>query len=697
MFVERGISLDTQYFNKKKFIFIIGCLIGALIFICIYGIKVLDFTYDGWLMIGGDLSQHYIGWRLFRTSGWNFPIGLMDCATYPFKVSTMYMDTIPIFAIMFKIISPILPETFQYFGLWGIISFMLQGGMAALIINKVSKNLSLSILSSFLFILQPIVISRMFAHTALAGQWIILLSIYMYIELDECYSIKNKVLIWVLLSWLSVMIHMYFVPMIMILNLCFWIKEYLKNRKLMLPICSILISIITVLITLFILGAFYGNVNMESDGLGLYSANINALFNPIGFSYFLKDLPLATSGQYEGLAYLGLGVIILFIIVVFFKLDKIQSYNFKELKLYPFKHINKFTLLVASIILFVLALSPKIGFNSKILLDIKYPEILEKLLSAFRSSGRFMWPVCYLIIVYVIKELAIRSKKVQLNIIIILCCILQIGDLSNLLIQKRENFNIDLKYESRLQSEGWKELVQKGYKHIVFMNEISYISPNNKLIYDFSEYATENNLTLNDGYLARKDNDGIEKIRQEYWTKLKEDHIDEDVIYVFKDINLEGISFMSAIPDNTSISYYNIDGVIIAIKGKLESEKEYIPQFIENGVTILPTNNNYISNGYDTNYGRVLNTSGISFGPYINLSRGIYKIEIFGENLEKTDYDICYNQGQDKLDLQEEVMDNNKVIFSFELETDIQKFECRIFNRSNEDIEIKKITIINIE
>lgn len=697
IFVERGISLEKQYFYKKKFVFISGCLIGALIFICIYGIKVLDFTYDGWLMTGGDLSQHYMGWRIFRKSGWNFPIGLMDGATYPFKVSTIYMDTIPIFAITFKIISPILPETFQYFGLWGIMSFMLQGGIAALIIEKVSKNVSLCILSSLFFIVQPIVISRMFAHTALAGQWIILLAIYMYIELDEQYSIKNKMLIWALLSWLSTMIHMYFVPMIMILNFCFWIKEYLKNRKLIFSISSIFISIITILITLFILGAFYGSVSIGSDGLGFYSANINALFNPIGFSYFLKDLPLATSGQYEGLAYLGFGVLTLLIIVIFLELDEIESYNFKEFKSYPLSHTNKFTLLIATIMLIVLALSPKIGLNSKILLDVKYPKIVEKLLSVFRSSGRFMWPVCYLIIIYTIKELSIRSKRVQLSIIIIICSILQIGDLSNILIQKKEEFNVNVKYESRLQAEGWGELVQKGYKHIVFMSEINDISPDNKLIYDFSKYATENNLTLNDGYLARKDNDGIEKIRKEYWNKLKEDFIDENVIYVFKDINLEEISFMSGIPDNISINYYNMDGVIIGIKGKLESEKEYKPQFIEKGVTILPIDNKYISNGYDTNDGRVLNASGISFGPYINLSRGIYKIEISGENLEKTDYDICFNQGQDKLNLQEEFRDNNKIIFHFELETNIQKFECRIFNRSDEDIEIKKITILNIE
>lgn len=42
---------------NKKSVFLLGCFVGALIFISIYGAKVLNFTYDDWLMLEGDLLK----------------------------------------------------------------------------------------------------------------------------------------------------------------------------------------------------------------------------------------------------------------------------------------------------------------------------------------------------------------------------------------------------------------------------------------------------------------------------------------------------------------------------------------------------------------------------------------------------------------------------------------------------------------
>ena len=48
--------------TKKNFsvnYFVIGAVIGAVLFVCIYGFRVLDFTYDEWLLTGNekDTSQ----------------------------------------------------------------------------------------------------------------------------------------------------------------------------------------------------------------------------------------------------------------------------------------------------------------------------------------------------------------------------------------------------------------------------------------------------------------------------------------------------------------------------------------------------------------------------------------------------------------------------------------------------------------
>ena len=102
--------------HKIALLTILSGLIGAIVFILIYGVKVLDVTRTEWLYRGGDLQQHYYGWEFFRKSEWTFPIGNFNTLSYPNYASIIFTDSIPLFAVIFKIFSGILPQTFQYFG-----------------------------------------------------------------------------------------------------------------------------------------------------------------------------------------------------------------------------------------------------------------------------------------------------------------------------------------------------------------------------------------------------------------------------------------------------------------------------------------------------------------------------------------------------------------------------------------------------
>ena len=52
--------------DSLKWYFLIGALIGAVLFVAIYGFGVLNVTNDAWLLTGKDLQQHYIGWKYYR-------------------------------------------------------------------------------------------------------------------------------------------------------------------------------------------------------------------------------------------------------------------------------------------------------------------------------------------------------------------------------------------------------------------------------------------------------------------------------------------------------------------------------------------------------------------------------------------------------------------------------------------------------
>ena len=74
----------------------ISGLFGAIAFVYIYGVQVLDGTYVDWIRNAtGDFTQSYYGWRFYRASAWHFPPGLMDSVAYPSLTSIIYMIPSP--------------------------------------------------------------------------------------------------------------------------------------------------------------------------------------------------------------------------------------------------------------------------------------------------------------------------------------------------------------------------------------------------------------------------------------------------------------------------------------------------------------------------------------------------------------------------------------------------------------------------
>lgn len=118
-----------------------GALLGALIFLLLYGVRVLDPTSVDWILNNPspDPAQHYLGWELFRRSPVHLPyIGANYNAVYPFRTSVLFTDSLPLAALLFKLLGGILPTRFQYFGWWGLFCYMMQGGLAQAVIARIA-------------------------------------------------------------------------------------------------------------------------------------------------------------------------------------------------------------------------------------------------------------------------------------------------------------------------------------------------------------------------------------------------------------------------------------------------------------------------------------------------------------------------------------------------------------------------------
>lgn len=509
---------------KRININIVAALLGGIAFVLIYGVKILNPLYTDWLLTGGDPSQHYLGWEFFRRSDWYFPLGLTDQLAYPLKTSVIYTDSIPIFAVFFKLFRSILPQQFQYFGIWGLLCFVLQGYYAAKILGERSSSKTVILAGSIFFIVSPIMVFRMYYHTALAAHWLILLAIYFYFKHEKEYrDIFKPVMQWGILGILIGSIHLYFVPMCGAILLGYILCSIWKERKIRIRFFYPGISFsVGLFLTVYLLGGFSSGADTGTNNLGLFSFNLNAFLNPMSYSTLLKntslwDWPFYTQGQYEGFSYLGMGIILLCACGIVLMIKNICRR--KKPSVYQIMTV------LMSVGLIVMAASPIITWNDKLLLQLPYSSTIYKYWGIFGSCGRMAWPVVYFLMIFGITSIGnMKWKRKEIsNVIIILACLVQVIDLSGQLYKRHENYSKKVVYQSPLAGTVWDDIISTGeYKHVVWVTH----NVDHDDVIQVAVYAMKNDMTMGNFYFAR----GIDK-RDIIEEQLQ--NASEDCVYVF--------------------------------------------------------------------------------------------------------------------------------------------------------------------
>lgn len=533
----------------------IASLLGGLTFILIYGFYILNPFYTDWLMNGGDLTQHYLGWEFFRKSDWFFPIGLTDQLAYPVKSSVIFTDSIPLFAIVFKVLLAGTEKRFQYFGLFGLCCFMLQGYWAARILQRWLKDKWQVLLGSLFFILSPIVIFRMYYHTALAAHWLILVSIYLcVVHADNYKNLLKTSVQWGIVGVLIGSIHLYFVPMCAMLLGGYVLYSFVEEKKIkiryVLPGMSFLIGLFG---TVWLLGGFSSGIDSgSSDSLGYYSFNLNGFWNPIGYSKVMKWLDVYREGQYEGFAYLGLGVIILLFV-------SIISIAVTWKKWISLVKKNWLKVVIASGVvlgLVILAASPKITFNGHLLLELPDIDIIMKYWSIFGSSGRIIWPVYYLLVLFVVIGTLQLIKRIGHNrvlayVLLVICFGIQVFDMSGKLQEKHEEYASVKESTLVFGSDFWEKIDTSGYEHILWVSH----NMDKREILCFADWALERNLTMSNFYFARPINKGP-------YVEREMEALNEQTLYIFLP---EDDTFAYEIYQNyvDELYLYETDGYIV--------------------------------------------------------------------------------------------------------------------------------------
>lgn len=513
---------------SAKLLFVICAVIGAVCFIGIYGLYVLDFTNVGWLFDNDhDLRQHYIAWCRFRSDPWSFPIGLISSLSYPNSMSVIYTDSIPIFAVLFKLIGPLLPQTFQYFGLFGIISFMLTGGFAAVLLRRFVSSDIQCMIGSVFYIISPTIVHRMYYHTALAAQWIVIACLVLWVYDDLCASNTRRIIYWGIIGFVCVGIHSYFLPMAGMILAATAFIQIVRKKEIALAVAEFVSFCAAGILNLYILGAFYGGTSPTGFGLGTFNSNLNTFINPWEMGKLLPQLPLSNYFQYEGMAYLGAGILFLFVIVaagmVFRMVRKIPEEAFHSDRIY-----GRVTMVLVAVS-FLSAVLPNISFNDRTIVWIPYPSFVEQLLGIFRSNGRLIWPAMYILMTSAICFTAYTFRRYNyIGVIVITAALmLQIVDMSDAFSQRYMLYTSQHPTDT-LWDDPELSAITDGKSEFIFLYT------DNDITMPTAYYGYFHDMRQNNYYFAR---DIDEKVREgigQYLAELKNKNVRDDAVYVMR-------------------------------------------------------------------------------------------------------------------------------------------------------------------
>ena len=675
-----------------------GALLGALIFLLLYGVRVLDPTSVDWILNNPspDPAQHYLGWELFRRSPVHLPyIGANYNAVYPFRTSVLFTDSLPLAALLFKLLGGILPTRFQYFGWWGLFCYMMQGGLAQAVIARIAgvqptfgrgdkskaaiaiimspgqtAKLWGSVLGAGVLVLFPALTMRTFAHEALAGTWLVLLALYLWLRSDELMSATRRAcLLWGLMGLLCAGIHLYYLPMVGLVLVGYAVRRALQKRgpaAVLLPIAAFCAAALG---ELFLLGAFAVNFAGYSNGY-LSGADYLGLFVPW----------LAPS--WEQNVYMGLGAVLAVVLAIFSVVCNAR----KAEKFFTAHH----DWVVAGVVVLVLDLlaagGNAITVGGKTLFTVPIPQFLMDFWAMFSSCARLAW-VAGLLLAVAACGLVLRfwQKGVVPALMLAVCAVAQgWGQRGELFNRWTDYHYYGFRYENKtlLTDPAWEDIAVSGkYSHLAFAS----FDFEHDEFWDLVDFAADHGWTSNSFYMAHMDGNLAAVTLPGELNDLA-----ADTLYAFIDEDeLARNSF--------DLHYYRLDGILIGsvepIDGLEEDPAPEVP-----ARTMDLTKSDLINAHYaDGSVG--LETGGEMMTEEWTLFPGRYRVTLTGSGFDHSYIYARYgliNEETYKLDIDFTGIDPNEMTFEFTAGEMLHYWRTAVHTLDDANVTVSSVTVEKI-
>ncbi len=442
-------------------------------------------TSSYWLSETEDVTQYIAGFNAYFHAPLKFPLLAFDSFNYPVGTRATFVDIIPIYSLVLKLLLPSGLAPFNPFGYWVALAFLLQSVAGWWILRELNvRSWSTLVCCTVLLVCFPALMARL-GHISLMSHWILLMSIALYIRSNRLRQFAT--LGWCLILVVSINVHAYLFVMALMLYLCSALTSLnTLTRRSVLRI-AIPFGVLALTMAVALLPMPMGQVSPEW-GFGYYSMNLLA---PITGGTYVTIPDAMMPGQYEGFNYLGLGVIISFI------------YALIHLRREGWASIKRHRFMAIVLALFACyALSDSIYMGTRQIAILNYPDFMKVLTSQFRASGRFFWPVGYIILIFSVLTLYRTLPGKFLIPVMLVLLVVQVSDLKT----QRANFKAGLNrpYAPLLTKPAWDAQIGKDVRYVYYYPKFRCGKADTlTTLIPMMNYASMHNLKMNTGYIAR--------------------------------------------------------------------------------------------------------------------------------------------------------------------------------------------------
>lgn len=493
--------------------------------LCIVGFGVAAFfVFAGWWVLiptniswleTGDRAMHTMGWFYYRDAPWGVPPGSSPGLGLELASSIALVDGLPIFAMPFKLLSVLLPRPFQYWGLWWLVCFALQSLFGYRLARALRAPPAVAALAAAFVVITPAFLYRLPLHMALAGHWLILAALWLYVR-----HAPPRAWAWPLLCGVTAAIHPYLLAMVVAIWFASLVQRWIVGTSPIRRLAAEAVVIALVLAAVLWAVGFFYTGSVADVGFGFYRLNLLGPVITHGvWSQWVPPLQ-HSNYDYEGLSFLGVGIFGALAVAVL-------SGSVVDLRRMFSRRWWPLTLLLLLFTLF--ALSNTVGLLNRETDPIPLPPLLAGIGATFRSSGRFVWPLLYVVTVAAV---VLAARRLTIRVAVPLLALLFAAQLYD----SRQGWGEFRAFvpapatvwHTALKSPFWDRAVAAGFDKI----RASRRKPRVTDWKDIEYFAYTHGVQTDDAYLARVDEAALNALEAREHTQMASGSLEAHTLYL---------------------------------------------------------------------------------------------------------------------------------------------------------------------